>query len=55
MFKSPIGTTCHTGQTCPESGIWEAIGFGTTAPIAKGNTFPPCKGQSAVWKLVQYA
>lgn len=50
-----IGTTRKTGEKCPESGVWEVVvGAGeaiTTAPLAKGNTFPPYRGKAVVWRL----
>ena len=56
MAKVPIGTTKKTGEVCPESGIWKTTGTpSTTAPIAKGNKFPPYLKKSAVWKLITYA
>lgn len=54
--RKPLGTTCRTGEKCPESGVWEVVGYPTTtAPIAKGNTFPPYRGNSVSWRLIQYA
>jgi len=53
--KTPIGATGRTGENCPESGVWKVIRAGETAPIAEGDTFPPYKGQSVTWKLIQYA
>lgn len=54
--KRPIGTTAHTGQSCPQSGVWKVQGTpSTTAPIAKGNTMPPYQGKAVTWVLVQYA
>lgn len=54
--KCPIGTTARTGETCPESGVWEVVGTpSTTAPIAKGNTMPPYNGRAVTWKLIRYA
>ena len=54
--KAPIGTTCHTGERCRESGVWEVVGTpSTTAPIAKGNVFPPYGGRSVNWRLIRYA
>lgn len=51
-----IGTTRTTGQVCPESGVWKVMGRpSTTAPIAKGNRFPPYNGKAVTWKLIQYA
>ncbi len=51
----PIGTIGKTGQKCPESGVWQVVGKPATAPIAKGNTFPPYGGVAVSWKLVRYA
>lgn len=54
--RKPLGTTATTGQTCPESGVWEVVGTpSTTAPIAKGNTLPPYQGRAVTWKLIAYA
>jgi len=54
--KKPIGTTARTGQNCPESGVWEVVGYPTTtAPIAKGNTMPPYSGNAVTWRLKSYA
>lgn len=54
--KSPIGTTVRTGETCPESGVWEVVGYPTTtAPIAKGNRVPPYRDQAVTWRLIRYA
>ena len=56
LAKSPIGTRVHTGNICPESGVWKVEGNPTTtAPIAKGNRMPPYGGRSVVWILIQYA
>ena len=52
----PIGTTAHTGEACPESGVWKVVGQPTTtAPIAKGNRMPPYGGKSVSWQLINYA
>lgn len=54
--KTPIGTRKRTGETCPESGVWKVDhSTPTTAPIAKGNTFPPYREQAVYWILIQYA
>lgn len=54
--RVPLGTIAHTGETCPESGIWEAQSNpSTTAPIAKGNRMPPYNGRAVDWKLIAYA
>ena len=53
--RKPIGTTGTTGQRCPESGVWRVVGFPTTtAPIAKGNIFPPYQGRGVTWQLTVY-
>ncbi|GAM00378.1 hypothetical protein SP5_031_00210 [Sphingomonas parapaucimobilis NBRC 15100] len=53
--RKPIGTTARTGEICPESGVWQPIGYSTTAPIAEGNRMPPYDGKAVTWKLIQYA
>lgn len=56
LAKAPIGTKCHTGEICPESGVWRSEDVpSTTAPIAKGNRMPPHNGKSVYWALIQYA
>ncbi len=55
-MAKPIGTTARTGETCPESGVWQSVSTpSTTAPIAKGNRMPPYNGAAVTWKLVRYA
>lgn len=52
----PLGTTGKTGERCPESGVWQAISTPTTtAPIAKGNIFPPYANKAVIWKLIRHA
>lgn len=54
--KVPLGTRKRTGETCPESGVWKVAGSpSTTAPIARGNRFPPYAGNAVTWVLKQYA
>jgi len=54
--KVPLGTRIHTGEVCPESGVWKVDGWPTTtAPIAKGNRMPPYEKKAVVWVLIQYA
>ena len=56
MVKSPIGTKCKTSEICPESGVWKVVGTpSTTAPIAKGNKFPPYMDKGVTWELIMYA
>ena len=55
-MKKSIGTITKTGQKCPESGVWKAVGSPTTtAPIAQGNRMPPYAGKAVKWKLTQLA
>lgn len=52
----PLGTTRRTGQTCPESGVWEVVGTpSTTAPISRAETMPPYGGNAVTWKLIRHA
>jgi hypothetical protein len=54
--KWPLGTMRKTGESCPESGVWESQDYpSTTAPISVGNILPPHRQKSVVWKLIQYA
>lgn len=55
MSRKPIGTKARTGETCPESGVWQPEGETETAPIAEGNRMPPYKGKAVTWVLKQYA
>jgi hypothetical protein len=56
LKRVPIGTRVHTGEICPESGVWQVAGWPTTtAPIAKGNRMPPYSGKAVTWMLIQYA
>jgi len=55
-MKKPLGTKAHTGEICPESGVWKVVGYpSTTAPIAEGNRMPPYAGNAVTWELIQYA
>jgi hypothetical protein len=56
LNRMPLGTLAHTGQRCPESGVWQAqTSPYETAPIAKHNVMPPYRGMAVNWKLIQYA
>lgn len=51
-----IGRQGKTGEICPESGVWKVIGSpSTTAPIAKGNRFPPYDDRAVTWELTELA
>jgi hypothetical protein len=48
----------HTGQTCPESGVYRCDSCSTTIPLSKGERFPPCAregGKSVNWTLARRA
>lgn len=56
LFTMAVGIFAHTGENCPESGVWQVVGTPTTtAPIAKGNRMPPYGGKAVTWKLIQIA
>lgn len=56
QVPTAFGTKAHTGQTCPESGVWKVVGYpSTTAPVAKGNVMPPYNGKAVTWELIQLA
>jgi hypothetical protein len=51
-----VGRVAHTGQRCPESGVWKSQDSpSTTAPIAVHNVMPPHNGRGVDWKLIQAA
>jgi len=53
--KLPLGTLIVTGQTCPESGIWESQGTPSgRSSFPKGTRMPAYDKKSCVWKLVRY-
>jgi len=53
--KLPIGTMVVTGQTCPESGIWESQGTPSgRSSFPRGTRMPAYDKESCVWKLVRY-
>lgn len=58
--------TYHTGETCPESGVYRLVNcdkWGCSKaqreiPLSKGERFPPCRNCGtgrAEWKLVRKA
>ena len=54
--KSHMAVHGRTGETCPESGVWQVVApRTTTAPIAKGNRMPPYNGAAVTWRLISYA
>lgn len=53
--QHPLGILAHTGQKCPESGVWKVSEGRETAPIAEGDRMPPYNDAGVTWKLVQYA
>jgi len=54
MPDSAEKTKASTGQDCPQSGVWQALG--TTLPpllVAKGDIMPAAKGRVVTWVLLQ--
>ena len=44
----------HTGEICPEGGVWKVVGEPTaTASIAKGNCMPRYRGTPVAWQLLR--
>lgn len=45
----------HTGDTCPQSGIWSTRCCNTRIALSKGERFPPSRSYhgAAEWVLVQ--
>ena len=53
-MNGPKNITARTGEKCPASGQWTAIGYpGSSAPIAIGNRMPPYKDSAVTWNLVR--
>ena len=53
-----VGRTGKTGETCQESGNYRSdCADRTSIPLARGNTFPPCRNctRSVTWTLYQLA
>lgn len=48
--QHPPGATVKTGETCPQSGLWQVVGQpACTAVLERGHLVPPCHGKTAVW------
>lgn len=45
----------HTGQKCPQSGIWASDCHSKQIALSRGDTFPPCGGchRAANWTLIR--
>ncbi len=48
MSKAP-----HTGDKCPQSGIWKPTNGGKEIAVSKGDTFPPSKGKGTEYLPVR--
>lgn len=54
MMKPRIGMTARTGEKCPKSGVWRAMGVdeSTTMSVSRGNKMPPCEKKNVTWRLI---
>jgi len=44
----------HTGEKCPQSGIWQSTCCGEQIALSKNETFPPCgKHGGTSWTLIR--
>lgn len=54
ISPAPPSFICKTGSPCPESGLWESMGFfKTTIVISKKSKMPDYCGKKVVWKLIE--
>ncbi|WP_188618750.1 hypothetical protein [Cloacibacterium rupense] len=50
---TPSQLICKTGAPCPESGLWESMGFfKTTIVISKKSKMPDYCGKKVSWRLL---
>ncbi|MFT3993779.1 MAG: hypothetical protein QM660_05695 [Dysgonomonas sp.] len=54
MMKPRIGMTARTGEKCPKSGVWKAMGTPETVTlsVSRGNRMPMHGNRSTNWKLI---
>ena len=50
MAKNKIYST---GQKCPQSGIWQAVGKKDEIALSRQDRFPPNNQEGARWKLTR--
>lgn len=54
MMKPRLGMTARTGEKCPKSGVWRALGLSETVTqsVSRGNRMPANENKHVNWKLV---
>jgi len=53
MQNPPAKDSAATGQDCPQSGVWQALGTGLPPlQIAKGSIMPAAGGRVVTWRLL---
>lgn len=54
MMKPRIGMIARTGEKCPKSGVWRAIGMSetVTTSVSRGNKMPAADKKSVKWSLI---
>lgn len=53
-MKPRLGMTARTGEKCPKSGVWKAMGTPETVTlsVSRGNRMPQHANKSVSWKLI---
>lgn len=53
-MKPRLGMTARTGDKCPKSGVWKAMGTSETVTlsISRGNKMPAHVNRNINWRLV---
>ena len=54
MMKPRLGMTARTGDKCPKSGVWKALGTPETVTlsVSRGNRMPMHGNRNVSWKLI---
>lgn len=53
-MKPRLGMTARTGEKCPKSGVWRAMGVPETVTqsVSRGNRMPANGNKNVSWKLI---
>lgn len=53
-MKPHIGMTARTGEKCPKSGVWKAMGTPdtVTTSVSRGNKMPMNANKNVTWRLI---
>lgn len=53
-MKPRLGMTARTGEKCPKSGVWKAMGTldTKTMSVSRGNKMPMHNNKNVNWKLI---